>query len=281
VKRQIIVAIDFSKNSLHALDYAIIIGNVVHADIILVWVDKPESDDSLYTNEVTEVRQEAKKRMEDLVKKNKEKLKKGTISFKLRKGKVYKEIANMAKYHDAYLVVTGAHGVSGFEAFWIGSNANKIVANAECPVITIRDSFKMKKGIRKVVVPIDNSPSTRQKIPFAMEFAKCFCSEIHVLELQSSSSKVVRSQVNSYTKQVVKYLTENEIKHKVKSVDADNITTSTMKYAEEVGADLIIIMTEQEDSFSFSLGRYAQQMVNHSSIPVMSVHPKVISSVAK
>jgi nucleotide-binding universal stress UspA family protein len=281
VKRQIIVAIDFSKNSLHALDYAIIIGNVVHADIILVWVDKPESDDSLYTNEIPEVRQEAKKRMEDLIKKNKEKLKKGTINFKLRKGKVYKEIANMAKYHDAYLVVTGAHGVSGFEAFWIGSNANKIIANVECPVITIRDSFKMKKGIRKVVVPIDNSPSTRQKIPFAMEFAKCFCSEIHVLELQSSSSKVVRSQVNSYTKQVVKYLTENEVKHKVQSVDVDNITTSTIKYAEEVGADLIIIMTEQEDSFSFSLGRYAQQMVNHSSIPVMSVHPKVISTVAK
>ena len=187
----------------------------------------------------------------------------------------------MAKYHDAYLVVTGAHGVSGFEAFWIGSNANKIIANVDCPVITIRDSFKIKKGIRRVVVPIDNSPSTRQKIPFAMEFAKCFCSEIHVLELQSSSSKVVRSQVNSYTKQVVKYLTENEVKHKVQSVDVDNITTSTIKYAEEVGADLIIIMTEQEDSFSFSLGRYAQQMVNHSSIPVMSVHPKVISTVAK
>lgn len=281
MKRQIIVAVDFSKNSQHALEYAVTISNIVHADIILVWVDKPESDESIYTNEVTEVRQEAKKRMEEWAKKYEPKLKHGKLSFKLRKGKVYKEIANMAKYHDAYLVMAGAHGVSGFEAFWIGSNANKIVANSECPVITIRDSFNVKKGIRKVVMPIDNSPSTRQKVPFAMEFSKCFCSEIHVLELHSSSLKTLQAQVKGYTAQVTKYLTENEVKHVVHSVKADNNTVATIKYAEEIGADLIIIMTEQESSGNFLLGPYAQQMVNNSPIPVMSVHPKVTSKLEK
>lgn len=274
MKRQIIVAIDFSKNSQHALEYAVIIANTVSADIMLVWVDKPESDESLYANEVTEIRQEAKKRMEDWVKKYQPKLKTGKITFKLRKGKVYKEVANMAKYHDAYLVLAGAHGVSGFESFWIGSNANKIVANCECPVITIRDSFNVKKGLRKVVLPIDNSPSTRQKVPFAMEFAKCFCSEIHVLQLFSSNLKAIQAQVTSYSNQVVKYLQENDVKCVVETVKAENNTTATIKYAEEIGADLIIIMTEQESSGNFILGPYAQQMVNNSPVPVMSVHPK-------
>lgn len=275
MKRLIIVAIDFSKNSQHALEYAVIIANTVSADVMLVWVDKPESDESLYSNEVTEIRQEAKKRMEDWVHRYQPKLKGGKISFKLRKGKVYKEIANMAKYHDAYLVLAGAHGVSGFEAFWIGSNANKIVANCECPVITIRDSFNVKKGIRKVIMPIDNSASTRQKVPFAMEFAKSFCSEIHVLELFSSNLKSIQSQVISYGNQVTKYLQENNVKCVVDSIKAENNTLATIKYAEEVGADLIIIMTEQESSGNFILGPYAQQMVNNSPIPVMSVHPKV------
>lgn len=280
MKRLIIVAIDFSKNSQHALDYAVIIGNTVSADIMLVWVDKPESDESLYANEVTEIRQEAKKRMEDWVHRYQPKLKNGKITYKLRKGKVYSEVANMAKYHDAYLVLAGAHGVSGFEAFWIGSNANKIVAHCECPVITIRDSFNVKKGIRKVVLPIDNSPSTRQKVQFAMEFAKCFCSEIHVLEIFSSKLKTLQAQVSSYGKQVVKYLEENQVKYVVNSVKADNNTTATIDYAKEVGADLIIIMTEQESSGNFLLGPYAQQMVNNSPIPVMSVHPKATSSLA-
>jgi nucleotide-binding universal stress UspA family protein len=281
-RKQIIVAVDFSRNSLHALEYSILIANVLRADIMMVWVDKPESEYSLYVNEVPDIRREAKKRMEELVTKYKTKLKGGTLNYKLRKGKVYKEVANMAKYHDAYIVVTGAHGVSGYEAFWIGSNANKIVANCECQVITIRDAFKIKKGIGKVIVPIDNSTSTRQKVPFAMEFAKCFCSEIHLLELQSSTLKAVRAKVSSYTQQVSKYLTEHKIKHVLESVNADNITKATIEYAEEVKADLIIIMTEQEEATqNIWLGPYAQQMVNHSPIPVMSVHPKTVARLEK
>jgi len=47
-----------------------------------------------------------------------------------------------------------------------------------------------------------------------------------------------------------------------------------MQAAEEWDADLIVIMTEQEPSITgFFLGTYATQVVNHSKIPVMAVHP--------
>jgi len=280
--KQIVVAIDFSKDSIHALEFAINISNVVGAHIMMVWVDKPESEDSIFDNADHEHRQEAKQRLEDLVNKYSKSLKKGKLSYKLRKGKVYKEVANQAKYNDAYLIIAGSHGVSGFESFWIGSNASKIVTYSPCPVITLRESFPIKKTIHKVILPIDNTPSTRQKVPFAMEFAKCFCSEIHILELQSSSLKAIRSKVTGYAEQVSKYLKENKIKHVVKTVEADNITTATIKYAEDNKADLIIIMTEQEQELSnIWLGPYAQQMVNNSPIPVMSVHPKELDYLAK
>jgi nucleotide-binding universal stress UspA family protein len=43
-------------------------------------------------------------------------------------------------------------------------------------------------------------------------------------------------------------------------------------YAEEIMADLIVIMTEQEPQIgSFFLGKFAQQMVNNSPIPVICV----------
>ncbi|HNW89769.1 MAG TPA: universal stress protein [Bacteroidales bacterium] len=280
--KQIVVAIDFSKHSTHALEFAITIANVIHSHIMMVWVDKPDSDDSIFDNADHEHRQEAKQRLEELVSKYSKTLKKGKLTYKLRKGKIYKEIANQAKYNDAYLIVAGSHGVSGFESFWIGSNASKIVTYSPCPVITLRESFPMKKSIQKVVLPIDNSTSTRQKVPFAMDFAKCFCSEIHVLELQSSKLKAVRNKVTSYASQVSDYLTENKVKHVVKTIEADNITTATIKYAEENKADLIIIMTEQEQELSnIWLGPYAQQMVNNSPIPVMSIHPKELDYLSK
>jgi len=280
--KQIVVAIDFSKHSVHALEMAIIIANAVNAHIMMVWVDKPDSDDSIFDNTDHEHRQEAKERLEELIEKYSKSLKKDKLTYKLRKGKIYKEIANQAKYNDAYLIVAGSHGVSGFEAFWIGSNASKIVTYSPCPVITLRDSFHLRKTIHKIILPIDNSTSTRQKVPFAMEFAKCFGSEIHILELQSSSLKAVRQKVTSYATQVSDFLTQNNVKHVVKSLDADNITTETIKYAEEHNADLIIIMTEQEQEISnIWLGPYAQQMVNNSPIPVMSIHPKELDYLSK
>jgi nucleotide-binding universal stress UspA family protein len=277
--KQIVVAVDFSKNSIHALEYAVNFAASIKGAVTMVWVDKPESEDSIYENETSEYRIEAKNRMEELVKEYSKKLN-GNIFYKLRKGKIYKEIANQAKYSDAYIIIAGSHGVSGFEAFWIGSNANKIVTYSPCPVLTIRVDFAIKKGIKKIVIPIDNTTTTRQKVPFTVELAKLFKSEVHILELQSSTLKSVRAKVNSYTKQVEDYLKKNDVKFKTIEIDTENITTATVNYAEENNADLIVIMTEQ-DTANVWLGKYAQQMVNNSQVPVLTVHPKEIEFFAK
>jgi nucleotide-binding universal stress UspA family protein len=282
VMRQMVVAIDFSKNSIQALEYSIIIANAIGADIMMVWVDKPDTDESIYDNSSHEYRREAKARIEELEKKYAKSLKKGTLSYKLRKGKIYKEVANQAKYNDADYIVAGSHGVSGFESFMIGSNASKIVTYAPCPVITVRETYPIKSTIKKIIIPIDNSAATRQKVPYAVEIARAFKAEIHVVELQSSSLVSIRRMVTKYTEQVEKYLKENEIKYLIKSIDCDNITTATIKYAEEVDADQIFIMTEQEQETSnIWLGPFAMQMVNNSPIPVISIRPKVLETLAR
>jgi len=282
VKKQIVVAIDFSKNSIQALEYSILIANFIGADIMMVWVDKPETEESIYDNSGHEHRQEAKARIEELMKKYTKSLKKGNLTYKLRKGKIYKEIANQAKYNDADFIVTGSHGVSGFESFMIGSNASKIVTYSPCPVITVRETFNIKSSIKKIVVPLDNSSATRQKVSHAMEMARACKAEIHVLELQSSTLKSIRRIVTKYTEQVEKFLKENQIKYFVKSVDCDNITTATIKYAEEIEADQIYIMTEQEQETSnIWLGPFAMQMFNNSPIPVINIHPKELETLAR
>ena len=71
-----------------------------------------------------------------------------------------------------------------------------------------------------------------------------------------------------------KLFKENHIRYKVVFKEADNITETTLGYADEVGANLISIMTEQETELSnLWLGPFAAQMVNHSAIPVLSVQP--------
>lgn len=273
--KQITVAIDFSKCSLHALEYAIQLANQINANILLVWVDNRRSDESVYASPLDNSRKEINENLEEIIEEYSPKLEKGEMTYKIRKGKVHIEIANQAKYSDSMLVVAGTHGVTGFEEFWIGSNAYRIVTYSPCPVITVRSNYEIREGIGKIVLPIDSTLETRQKIPFASQWAKIFNSEIHVLSLYSTTIKAVKTRVDNYSKQVAKFLEEENVKYKLASLDAENITKSTITYANEVNADIIAIMTEQETTTAnLFLGAYAQQMVNHSPIPVLSIHAK-------
>ena len=273
--KQIIVAIDFSKCSLHALEYAIQLANKLDSNILLVWVDNTRSDESVYASPQDTSRKEINENFEEIIEKYSPSLDKGEITYKIRKGKVHIELANQAKYSDAMLVVSGTHGVTGFEEFWIGSNAYRIVTYSPCPVITVRANYEFSNKVDKIILPIDSTLETRQKIPFTVKWAKIFNSEVHVLSLYSTTIKAVKNRVDNYSKQVVKFLEEENVNYKLAAIDAENITNATIKYTDEVNGDIIAIMTEQETTTSnLFLGAYAQQMVNHSPIPVLSIHAK-------
>jgi len=279
--KDIIVAIDFSKGSLHALDYAIEFANHVKSNLMMVWVNNQLSQEP-FTGETNQFRDEAVKNFEDLMETRKDKLKYGKLTYKMRRGKVYQEIASQAKAINAGLIIAGTHGVTGYEEFWIGSNAYRIVSYAPCPVITVRYDFNIKpEGIKSIVLPIDSSSDTRQKIPYAVHLAKAFNAEIHLVAIYSTTLKSMQRRVENSALMAQRYIEEAGIKYTLNNKHAENITNSTLEYAQLVDADLVAIMTEQETNASnILLGPFAQQMVNYSQIPVLSIQPKEIYEIS-
>ena len=47
-----------------------------------------------------------------------------------------------------------------------------------------------------------------------------------------------------------------------------------LDYSDKIKADLISIMTEQVSDANFILGNAAQEMLNKSTIPILSINPK-------
>jgi len=271
----IVVAIDFSTTSIHAIDYAIPLANKLKCDIILVWVDKFSSNESLYPDTSSENRNEAKKRFEEILLQFGKKMGKGLkMEYKLRKGKVFHEVETLAKTLGALLVITGTHGVSGFEEFWIGSNAFRIVTYASSPVITVRHDFDIKKSMDRIVVPIDGSSETIQKLPFVARLAQLFKSEVHVVATHSSHLNSIQRIAEKYMQISVGYLQANEITCIKDSIVSNDVTKALLQYTVNIGADLIAIMTEQETPVNILLGAQAQQMINQSRIPILSIHPQ-------
>ncbi|MFN4971807.1 MAG: universal stress protein [Bacteroidota bacterium] len=191
-----------------------------------------------------------------------------------KKGTVHKEILHAAQETDTELIVMGTHGVSGFQEFWMGSNAYKVVNSAHSPVLTMREDSRIS-DFKNIILPIDTSFESRQKVPVAISIAKHFNSTVHILGVSSGDDKDAEYKVKAFTRQVIHSLDDAHVPHTFNMQLGGNLTDITINYAKQKNADLIIIMTEQELQLgSFFLGKFAQQMVNHSPVPVLSIPPR-------
>ncbi|HSG67233.1 MAG TPA: universal stress protein [Bacteroidales bacterium] len=281
--KKIVVAIDFLECSVNALAHAVSIAAKAGAELEMVWVNKPDNSKEIFQLDSESIISEVENRFEKLIEQFSPEIGNGTMSYKIREGKIYKEIVQEAEDINADLIVVGTHGASGFEEFWIGSNANKIVSASTKPIITIRGGIDIQRPLGRIVLPLDSTVETRQKLPFTAELASICGAEIFVLSVYTTKVSEIRYYVDTYTDQVIEYLEEEGIKYTRDAIEADNLTNSTIGYAERVDANLISIMTEQErTAANLFLGPYAQQMVNHSPFPVLSIHPKeLIRSLAR
>jgi nucleotide-binding universal stress UspA family protein len=269
----IIVAVDFSNTSIHALEYTIPLANQLKSDIIMVWVDKITSTEGIYSDTSNENRNEAKKRFDELILQYQTSISQEIrLEYKLRKGKIYHELDMLAKTMGALMIVTGSHGISGFEEFWIGSNAFKIVTYATCPVITIRHDFPARKNIDRILAPVDSSAETLQKFPFIARLAGIFQSEVWIVATHYSQLKSIQRIAENYADQAARYLEKHNIRTLRDQILSNDITKMTIGYALDMNADLISIMTEQETPANILLGPHAQQMINQSPIPILSSH---------
>ena len=196
------------------------------------------------------------------------------MDFKLKKGRIYREVDNMAKLVEAELIVTGAHGISGYEEFWIGSNAYKIVSCATNPVITVRHDYPIRENIERILVPMDGSLETLQKIPFVVKLATLFNSEVHLVTTHNSHLKSIQRITEKITQMARGYLQDQKVTVIEDILVANDLTKAVLAYAGKVDADLIAIMTEQETPVNILLGAQAQQHINQSPIPVLSIHPQ-------
>ncbi len=264
---------DFSQGAMNALDYAVDVAVSTKAEITLLWVE-PNTSDKVLPGEKNEVRYDAKIELQDLVEKTIIKHPDLRLGFKQKRGKVYQEIAGFASQNQIDIVIIGTHGIGGIEEFWVGSNAYKILSYCPCPVISVRADYKLGGSINKIILPIDDSLDTTRKVPMAVAIAKNFNAEIRVLGVYDSDLGSIRRRTDKYVRVTEDYLIKNDVVHKFIHCTSNNISSSLVKYAEGDKADLIVIMTDENKVTSdIIMGRKAQQIINQSPIPVLSVKP--------
>lgn len=278
--KRIIVPIDFSTISIKGLELAILFAGQLEAKIELVHVtgldekSSSEGERKVYLEEI-------RNSFDALLTEHK-KLHPGIdFEYFIREGKIHNEIISQAESYKDSLIVTSTHGASGWEELFVGSNAYKITASSTKPVITIRGDNVPAK-INKIILPIDSTLETREKVPFTCQLAGWFGASVHVVTVSTSDIKEIRAKLSAYAKQVVGYFKYGGINAKTDHLHGSNIADMVIEYAKNENADLISVMTEQEKSLSnILLGSYAHQMINKSPIPILLFPTKQIGIITE
>ncbi len=274
--KNILVPVDFSKDSINALHHAINIANKIKAHLSIIHVRKDKNYDEPFIIDGKE--QEYGKTVDEFLKEIVDDAKKnytggGRVGYSVKVGRIYKAITDRAEEDRSYLIVMGTHGVSGFEELWVGSNAFRVVCKAPCPVLTIRGGFK-KMELDKIILPIDAPKETRKKVPFTTEFAKALGAEIHVVAVRTTKRKDIVARLKKYVDQTAEYIENRGVKVVKSEVYGSNLADITYTYGVHKSGRVISIVSDLRGTpVSMGISTTAQQMVNHSPIPVLSIHP--------
>ncbi len=188
------------------------------------------------------------------------------------KGDVYEEADRIAEEIKASLIIVGLESHMRFRNI-IGNSASKLVRKAPCPVITIRGR-EHRDGCENILLPLDLSRESREKVDAAVQFAHFFGASIRILSVFSPSDLSYENQLLAYAHQVKQFVKNKGVSCTNKSIASDNIAETVVDYANKIEADLIMIMNKPDLNMKeFFSGTDAQKIVDISNIPVLTMQP--------
>lgn len=272
--KSIVVGIDFQNQSYAAMKFAVNMAIKVNCYVMLVFVNKPDKSKDIFQRPKNKIYEEVEARFIHLIEKYSDILDKNRFSYKIREGRIAEEIDRQAVESRAEVIVVGTHGNTGIKLFST-STAFEIVEKSAIPVVTIKDGAHINTEIKTILVPIDATLESRQKVPFTVRLAKIYDAEVHMLAMYHSKVKMVKENIISYTRQAAEYLERQQVNFIVKSIETDDIVQTTIDYSGDIKADLISSMTVQVSSTSnLWRGTFAEQLITKSHIPVLNIQPK-------
>jgi len=277
-KNIMLVPIDFSEISLNALAHAAQIAKHFDNDLVLLSILEEDFLSNIFSFSKNDTKENLAK--EALMGRLKEKAaeiqnKYGIVcKVDVRSGKIYRTVIETAEEFGCDCIIMGTHGASGTERI-IGSNASRVISYSSMPVIVVKTD-KNPNAYKNIIFPLDLSSESKQKVKWAIHLGKSYKSTIHILT-HNVGDEFLNNKLMANLKQIQLLLDENGISHSETVVDSSSdFARKTLDFGETKLADLIMIMTQQEDKSirEYVIETYAQQIVNDSgNVPVFCVNP--------
>lgn len=273
--KKIIVPIDFSEYSEFALEVAAMLAKKNKAEILALHM--LEMSDTLLTNSDNEQHAKAvfflklaEQKFAEFL--DKPYLESVAVTPIVKHFKVFSEVNDIAKEHQADLIVMGSQGVSGMKEIFIGSNTEKVVRHSEIPVLIIKHN-PVLMDFETVVFASDFEEHSIKAYVNASRMFDLMNIKMHLLHVNlPNESFKSSSEIEKKVTQFIKKADGNIDKLKtVKYVSDYSIEKGILNFSNTIGADLIALATHGRKGIAhFFEGSISEDVANHSTLPVMT-----------
>ncbi|MBI4930389.1 MAG: universal stress protein [Bacteroidetes bacterium] len=265
--KTILVPTDFSECSTATFPYAVLIAKKTGAKILLLHVldvqgntsDAPYMIAAMNTTKV---------RMQKLMR---EPILKGVeVTDAIEVGSISRKVNEAAKKHKADMIVMGTHGASGWHEAFIGSNAERIVRDADVPVLSIKNKIKNLK-LENIIYATDFSEETFIVFPIIKKIAQTIGAKLDLMKVVTridfETTRETQKSINRFKKKA------GAQEHSVFIYYDDVKQEGIRGYANTMKADMIALGTHGRHGLShFFNGSIAEDLVNHSPLPVLTIN---------
>lgn len=280
--KKILVPIDFSPNSTNALYVAAEIAQKMGATLEMLHVNVA----AIYSAPLTEFTAAVTtytlddEQYDETATVELEKLKLRVLSVpaysnldiqaRVEEGYLHTSIRNVATDDDVDLVVMGTKGTSGMEEFLVGSNTEKVIRTAPCPVLAVPVTAT-KFDPKVVMLPSTLKTDQSGVFHYLAAWEKRFDFIVKVLYLNNPSTLPTDGSAEAKKNRLAESagLKKTEV---IMTATAMFEDAAILNAADMCDADLIVMATHQRQGLSHVLfGSITEDTVNHSHIPVLAV----------
>ncbi len=274
----ILVPTDYSDTAFNALYYAAELALKNNAKLVLIHVyDIPMVDANMAMDLMSSIEKEINEQtlqdLEELMDKLKaseggERFQDIEVSYMARHGFALEQILEAVEYLGADMIVMGTTGASGIKEYLIGSNAEKVLENARCPVLAIPKEARYHP-VNDIVYASDLREGDKPALKQLAQFAALYDATIHVLHVFTGSEEDVTSYNEELPKWVGSYIEPNQVTFE--SVYGEDKELALDQYIKTQKADLLAMLTKKHNFFQRMFSSdLTKKMAYHTHIPLLA-----------
>lgn len=273
---------DFSKNALHAFQYAKMMARTREAKLVLIYTYKlplAAPVNAFTSREQTlniidkDLREAAYARMSTYTKELD--LMNGNYSVIIKEGNTINQLVDCCKTEKADLIVMGTKGRSNNREFLMGSITTSLIEKVNTPILAVPESASIQ-AFKKIVFATDLIHNSIAEIKKAINFAKLNNSSLTFLHVSNDASKV-KNELDELEKILAENNSHENLSLEV--VNENRIEKGLDNYLKKNETHLLLLSNHTKSFFEKLFHRsVSKEMVLHSKIPLL-IFSKEIHSV--